>query len=148
MRFSKRSQYALLLVPYLSRAGKASLSTVSANLRLSKPFLEQVAGALVNGGVLGSHRGSLGGYSVKGEPSVGQTLAAIGEYPALLFGAEKAMYRRHTAAECRTMFALVGSLSSAMDIVLNRKVKNLGLELAANENALLSSGSYNLERMN
>lgn len=137
MRLSKRAQYALLLVLYLSRAGRASISSVAYNLRIPKYYLEQIAAQLKASLVLKSRRGAHGGYTVVSDPTVGEVLRALGEFPSLLNSEEKSFYRNSSESEHRTLFSFVGSLSSAMDLALNRKVRKLGLELAANETAMM-----------
>lgn len=79
MTITKQSQYGVLFVLYLYRAGRATVSTVSQALRLSNTFLVQVAAKLRIAGIVKSIRGAGGGYEVVGLPTVQNVFTALGE---------------------------------------------------------------------
>lgn len=136
MKFNKRAQYAILLALYLSRSGTSSVRTVAENLKLSRTFLAQVACQMVRSGILTSSMGIGGGCALTGDPSVREVLISVGEEPILLESADKAAYRLGDADQ-RAFYQFAGNLSSAMDLMLRRRVKAIGMELAANEFAIM-----------
>lgn len=77
MRINKKAQYGVLLCLYIARAGRATIPEASANLKLSTPFLEQIARKLRIAGILTSVRGVKGGYEMPGEPTIAQILKAL-----------------------------------------------------------------------
>lgn len=64
MTLSKEAQYAILFGMYLTRAGRGTVTDAAANLRLSKPFLSQVANKLRLASMIVSHRGPGGGFEI------------------------------------------------------------------------------------
>lgn len=136
LRMSKALQYALLLVLYLCRAGRARLMDVALSLNLSLTFMRVVAKELRIGRVINSVRGPGGGYEINGDPSVRDVFEAISPV-FLLSGAEMSKYVRG-APEHRALAQCVDSFRAIMGPLLRRKVRNLNNELAANEMAALN----------
>jgi DNA-binding IscR family transcriptional regulator len=131
-----RGQYALLFILYLHRSGRASVTQVSKGLRLPRAQLQRVAADLLSAGLLASYSGKDGGYEVVGEPTVGQAVLAVNgavnvispaNYEALMTG----------DAEHRSLAALFRNIQKTMMMFYQRKIKALGLELAANEISML-----------
>lgn len=135
MKLNKALQYALLLVLYLCRAGRARLQDVAANLKLSLPFLRVVAHKLRASGVILSVRGPGGGYEVNKDPSVRDVFDAISPVK-ILTNVEIKNYSVGEA-EHRTLKQLAMTFDSALGSVLRRKMRALNKELAANEMATL-----------
>lgn len=93
MRLNKKLQYGFLLALYLNRSGRATIENAAINLRLSRSFLEQVARTLRIKGILASSRGSSGGYTLIGDPTV-QTIFQALSPVSLLSEAELTNYSR------------------------------------------------------
>lgn len=132
MKLTKKQQYGLLLILYISRAGRCTLADVAEELELSVNFLEQVARLLRISGMLRSIRGPGGGYELVGEPTVGEVIYALGTFIHSTKGFQK-------SSEKRALTQLFSSFSSAIAPVLRRKVSSLNWELAANEVAAMAS---------
>ncbi len=64
MTLSKEAQYGILFGMYLTRAGRGSVAVAAANLKLSKPFLDQVARKLRIASMIVSIRGPGGGFEL------------------------------------------------------------------------------------
>ena len=81
---SKKTEYGLLLVEYLSLRQNEKISLKQAALELGLPyrFLSQVSSDLVGGGLLTSKEGKNGGYVLNkgwGNTSMYQLLKMLGE---------------------------------------------------------------------
>lgn len=136
MRMNRMLQYALLLVLYLCRAGRARLADVVENLNLSLTFMGVVARKLRLGRVIKSIRGPGGGYEIIGDPTVRDVVEAMSPV-FLLSGREMSSYVRG-APEHRALAQCVVSFQAIMGPLLRRKVRNVNNELAANEIAALN----------
>jgi len=71
MKISKRTEYALRSVVFISKQGGkiVSASDISSQLGISIKFLEQVLRVLKSGKIVRSERGNKGGYVVDRNPS-------------------------------------------------------------------------------
>ena len=136
MRLNKSLQYALLLVLYLCRAGRARLVDIAANLRLSLSFLSVIANKLRIGKVLRSVRGPGGGYEVNGEPSVRDVFYAIS--PVLILSNREANSYAKGNPEHRALARWVTGLENGLIPFMKKKVRTLNSELASNEMAVLN----------
>ena len=136
MRLSRPLQYALLLVLYLSRAGRARLADIAAGLSLSLPFMRLVIKKLRQGRVVRSVKGPGGGYEINGDPTVRDVFEAVSPV-FLLSGREMNAYVRGQP-EHRALAQCVNSFQAIMAPLLRRRVRNLNNELAANEMAALN----------
>lgn len=132
MKLNKAYQNAILLTLYADRAGRCTLSQVSETQGVSLHFLEQIARKLRKAGVLQSFRGPGGGYEVDGNPTVLDVIVAMG-YKREGYG--KALMSR--SSELRALGNILANVSAAQHYILSRKIKNLNLELAANEVAAM-----------
>lgn len=131
MTLSRELQYAVILALYVQRAGRAQLSEIAKELRLSLPFLQQIARKLLKGGVLKSHRGRSGGYELVGDPKLRLIFDTL-DSSTLLAGPDQ-MRLLMGGPEFRALHTYVTSLKAAMRPVLNRTIGNLNRELVANE---------------
>ncbi len=120
MRLNKKLQLGLLLTLYLSRSGKTTIESAAKGLKVSQPFLEQVARDLRLSGVIRSIRGAGGGYELVGEPLVADVFKALSPVTLLPKNAPSSTY------EQRTLNYMAFNLTEALSPTLNRKVKNLG----------------------
>ncbi len=135
MKLNRKSQYGMLLVLYICRAGRTTIDHAAENLGLSASFMEQVARKLRLAGVLQSVRGPGGGYELAGEPTVADVLDALSPIN-FLTTAEQQEYRRGHA-EHRAFAAYAGNLKKALNPLLNRTLRNINQELVVNELALM-----------
>lgn len=134
MKMSKAFENAILLTLYADRAGRCTLSDVSQTQGVSLHFLEQIACKLRRAGILQSFRGPGGGYEVDGNPTVLDVITAMG-YKRLGYG--KALMS--TSPEIRALGNVLSNLQGAQVYVLNRKIKSLNHEIAANEVAAMET---------
>lgn len=134
MKLSKKLQYGLLLVLYISRGGRVTIEGAAEGLGLSRPFLEQVARLLRISGVIKSVRGPNGGYELAGEPTVNDVFNSLSPVK-LLDKSELFAYGIGVPPEHRALSAYVSNMQASLAPVLNRKIKNLMAELVANEMA-------------
>lgn len=132
MKMNKAFENAILLTLYADRAGRCTLAEVSETQGVSLYFLEQIARKLRKAGVLQSFRGPGGGYEVDGNPTVLDVVTAMG-YKRLGYG--KSIMS--PSPEIRALGNVLSNLQGAQVYVLNRKIKNLNHELAANEVAAM-----------
>lgn len=131
MRINKKLQYGLLLTLYICRAGRATVEGAAEGLKVSYPFLAQIAGQLRKGGVLKSIRGEHGGYEIVGEPKVQDVFNALS--PVSLLSKQEANAYAKGPAEHRALAQFAGSLGLAISPFLRRKVRAVGSDLVANE---------------
>lgn len=78
MKFNKKTIYGLLFCLYVDRAGRATVGEAAANLKAPLYFLQAIAGQLTKAGVLTSHRGPHGGFSL-----VNEEVTVLSVYKAL-----------------------------------------------------------------
>ncbi len=67
MKFTKATEYAILAVTYLAKQSDAEpvdLDEIAKKQRISKSFLAKIAQNLTRAGIIRSHRGSRGGFSL------------------------------------------------------------------------------------
>lgn len=136
MKLNKSMQYGLLLALYLSRSGLASLTDIAENLKLSKSFLEQIANKLKKYNVVQSTRGIHGGYELVGEPTVKELFDALGitqTIPTKDLDSYKTGHQEHRAL---AQYSL--DISSALNSLFKRKIRNISLQSVANEVAMLN----------
>ncbi len=131
MRFSKSLQYAMLLVLYLSRSGRARLADVATSLNLSLSFLRSIANDLRRGRVINSVMGPGGGYEINGDPAVRDIFGAL-NITLFLTGRESYLYSKG-APEHRALAQTVHSLSLALAPIMRTKVRTLNTNLATSE---------------
>jgi FeS assembly SUF system regulator len=83
IRLSKLTDYGIVLMTYMARDPQRPLHTardLAAAARLPLPTVSKLLKQLSNAGLLVSHRGVKGGYTLAREPqeiSIGQVIAAI-----------------------------------------------------------------------
>lgn len=70
IKFSKKEDYAFILLNYLSKNRKqiVSLSDISRKYNISPNFLRNIAVKLKNKGIIESKEGKTGGYMLKKDP--------------------------------------------------------------------------------
>lgn len=140
MRLNKRLQYALLIVLYLCRAGRATLKHISEGLGLSFSFLREIAYSLKLGRVIKSIKGPGGGYEVSGDPTVRDVFTALKPIVGLN-NREQRMYERG-GAEYRALAQYALNLQAAIQPLMRRKVRTLNSDLVATEMARLEQAVY------
>lgn len=136
MRLNKTCQYGMLIILYLSHAGRASSFSIAEGLGVSKLFLDQVARKLRMAGLLKSTKGYGGGYEVVGEPTVEEVITVLS--PIHFLNKREAAGYAIGCPEERAFLNLCKNLQLAITPTLRRKVVNVGKELVANEMATLS----------
>lgn len=136
MQLNKAVQYAILLVLYLFRSGRAPLKAVAAGLSLSLSFLREVALKLVDGRVLKGIKGPGGGYEVNGDPSMRDVLECFSPITVMA----ESQLRRYQAgqAEYRALAKYVTETQAALSPLLRCKVRTLNATLVAGEMARLN----------
>ncbi len=134
MKLNKKLQLGLLFTLYLTRSGRTTLASAAEGLKVSQSFLEQVARKLRLANVVKAYKGPAGGYELLGEPLVIDVFNALS--PVCLLGNCNNLGHEHRALK---QFAT--NLKSSMMPLLNRKVKNVGAELVASDNALMGRQS-------
>lgn len=135
MKLNKKLQLGLLFAFYLSRSGKTTIASAAEGLKASRTFLEQVARELRLKGVVRSTRGPSGGYELIGEPFVGDVFRALSSRS---FNTPASNMHNY---ESRTLNHLIYNLNDSLNPVLNRKVKNVGMDLIAADSARLNRTS-------
>lgn len=113
MKLGKKAQYAILLVLYLARTGRARTVDAAESLSLSSHFLEQVARKLRQAGIIKSVRGPGGGYELLINPSVGQILESVSVQPVLT-PSESAFCATSNSPEYRLLGEIAGNISKAI----------------------------------
>ncbi len=136
MRLNKKLQLGLLFALYLSRSGKTTIDSAAEGLKVSKPFLEQVARLLRIAGVVRSTRGAAGGYELCGEPLVSDVFNALS--PVSLLSKADRMKNSTGAFEDRALNHLSFNLTAALTPILQRKVKSIGMDIVAGDTAKLN----------
>lgn len=136
MRLNKSLQYAILLVLYLCRAGRAPLKAIALGLSVSLSLLRGVVSKLITGGVIKSIRGPGGGYEVNGEPSMRDVFQCI--YPVIGISESQMNKYKTGQAEHRALAKYVAELQIALAPILRCKVKTLNNTLVAKEMARLN----------
>lgn len=127
MKLTKKFQYALLFVLYLTRAGQASAKTVSENLNIPHNILCQLTLRMKRNGILKRSRGRHGVYELAMRPTVADVAQAVA--PIAL----KGIILAGGPVEHRVLTQYACSMQSGMRRLLNRPVENLIKELTANE---------------
>lgn len=136
MTLNKKIQLGLLFTLYLSRSGKTTIASAAEGLRVSKAFLEQVARELRMGKVIRSTRGPGGGYELVGEPTVSDVFRTLSPINLLTTQARQA--NSTGSHERRSLNHLAFNLTAAMTPVLNRKIKNVGMDVVASDTAKMN----------
>jgi Rrf2 family iron-sulfur cluster assembly transcriptional regulator len=129
VKLGMKVHYAILLVLYLQQNGQKRTLDAAKGLNLSLPFMEQIARKLRIAGVIKSARGPGGGYSVVGDPTVGQILDAI-EMDPLLTDEETTQYRGGNQAH-QAFALLVDMLLASMGDIRNAPISKLWATPAA-----------------
>jgi Rrf2 family protein len=132
MKLNKKTQYGLLLVLYICRAGRATIKNTALNLRLSVPFLTQVALQLRASGVIKSVRGPAGGYELQGKPTVGDVIGALNSEAILEAYNTRQSYSRGSF-EHRALAGFMTHMNSVISCAYARGVMNVGTELVEKE---------------
>lgn len=133
MKITQNVQYGILLALYLSRSGRSNLKFISEGMKLSKPFLEQVARKLRLSGVIRSVRGPGGGYELVGEPTVRDIFNSLA--PVKLVNDSDVTKYRVGSIDERALVHFTGNVSASFSPLMSRKIKSLWLELVANDDA-------------
>lgn len=115
VKLGTRPRYALRLMLEIARLGgrdaPVSLATVSKRSRLSRGYLEQLALALRNGGLLRGVCGKQGGYRLARSPeeiTIGQIIeAAIGTVNIVECVGDPLSCLRSEFCECRPVYVLM-----------------------------------------
>ncbi len=79
MRINKSIQNSLVLIQYLSSSVPASLEVIANESGISQAFLEQLARKLRIAGIIKSHRGPGGGYTLLAMPTYRQLMESVDE---------------------------------------------------------------------
>ena len=83
IRISRETDYAILLLVHLARRPAGRVTTareIADHTGISRPMVSKILKALARGGLLHSHRGARGGYSLPRSPeeiSVAEVIEAI-----------------------------------------------------------------------
>lgn len=133
MKITQNVQYGILLALYLSRSGRSNLKFIAEGMKLSKPFLEQVARKLRQSGVIVSVRGPHGGYELVGSPTVRDIFNSLS--PVKLISNKETTKLIVGSIDERSLLHFTKNLQSAINPLMNRKIKSLWLELVANDDA-------------
>lgn len=135
MRINKTMQYALLLVLYLCRSGRARLSDIAYSLGLSPLYLKKVAAALTRAAIIKGKSGHGGGYELAGDPKVRDVFHAVA--PPVLTGRESHKYA-HGQPEHRALGLYATALKSTLEPLMRRHVHSLNKDLVESEMKLLA----------
>jgi len=141
MRMNIKTQYGLLLVLYIYRAGRATVGTIAANLDMSPTFLTQVAAKLRRSGIIKSIRGPSGGYEVVGAPTVGDVYFALNTSGVLTLKEISCYYRGEF--EHRALARCVEDLHFQLNPVFRRKIVDVGTELIQAETHMMEQANTN-----
>lgn len=137
MKLNKEIQYSLMLVFYLVRAGRATISAAAESMDIPRQYLQQISLRLKKAGVVKSVRGPGGGYELVGEPTIRDVFDAVAPI-TLLDGGDFMKYTLGNI-EGRSLVLYSKSLKSALNPILNRKAKNVVQELFANDTAKMNT---------
>jgi len=140
MRISKKVQYGLMFTFYVSEKGMTRLGDAAEELAIPSVFLEQIAGKLRSAGVLKAKKGPGGGFVVNGDPTIGQVFEALDTHNLLTTEEVTRGATGHHAEKAVVYMAT--NLSSAINIVMKRKIRNLSAELIMNEASTTESRKY------
>ncbi len=141
MRINKNVQYGLLLVLYICRAGRTTITNASEGLRISNTYLQQIANKLKNAEVLKSFKGPKGGYELAYEVTVGDIFNALDPI-ALITQQESSSYVVGDV-EHRAFASLTNKIRSSINPQLNRTIRNIEKEFTVNELDMLNSLTAN-----
>ena len=139
MKLNKNMQYALLITLYLCRSGRASASSISEGLDLSYDLVQNVSAKLRRNKVIKSVRGPGGGFELVGDPTVQQVFDAI--QPIEIISKRDRMDFWLGRNEDKALLQLASNMRLALNPVLNRKVRNVGMEVVAADTARLNRPS-------
>ena len=139
MKLNKNMQYALLITLYLCRSGRASANSISEGLDLSYDLVQNVSAKLRRNKVIKSVRGPGGGFELVGDPTVQQVFDAI--QPIEIISKRDRMDFWLGRNEDKALLQLASNMRLALNPVLNRKVRNVGMEVVAADTARLNSPS-------
>jgi DNA-binding IscR family transcriptional regulator len=134
---NKKCQYALLLVFYLKRSGKANLEDVAANLNISLTFLQQVARHLRIAKVITSAKGPHGGSEVIGDPTLLSVLKAAG-LPLAMSNEDLDYLNASQCEELRTLGLFGTQMNYLLNNFLKLKCSTFGKALVEREVALIT----------
>ncbi len=131
MKLNKRTQYAFLFTLYLCRSGRATIDSIAEQLGLSACMLSSVANTLGKAKVVTSFKGPNGGYELNGDMTVGDVYIAMNDTAVLASYEQDRL--SHGDHDQRAFAHLIGNLKGALRVIFKRKLRNVSLELAANE---------------
>ena len=136
MRLNKDLQYAILVVAYICRSGRASTHGMAEGLVIPHAYLQQIAYKLKKVGILKSIRGPGGGFELVGDPTVKQVFAAFTPIEDV-----RAAWSYPKTHEGRTLAHLVESLHFAWKPIMNTKIRTLGFAVVNKDNQRFSQNS-------
>lgn len=131
MKLTKQLRLGILFALYISRGGRVTVDSASEGLGCSRLFLHQIARKLLRGNVIMSFRGPTGGYELKGDPTINDIFNALS--PINLFPSDNNGLSPQRYPEYRALISYFRSITSALNPLLNRKIRNVMMELVANE---------------
>jgi Rrf2 family protein len=131
VKLNKRTQYAFLFTLYLCRSGRATVDSIANQLGLSHLFLSSIANQLKKEGVVASFKGPNGGYELYDNITVGDVYTAVNETAVMPL--EEIDKLSHGDPDHRSFAQMVRNLKGALQPVMRRQLRNVSLELAANE---------------
>ncbi len=135
MNFTKKVRYGFIFALYIYRAGRATVAQAAEELKLRRPFLQQVAARLKKMDILVSVKGPGGGYSLKEDSTMLDIYLALSTYDEIVHRVA------YGTQELRAVNAFLTTHKIVMHKQLNRTVKNVMQELVANEVATLQRAS-------
>lgn len=124
MIFSKKIQYALMLVFQLDREGRTTIQDVAKEFGIPEQFLQQIAVKLRKAKVVKSFRGPGGGYELIGEPRLSDIFLALGKSSVI----SKSDFRTNfdSLNPVKSLVALSASkLDQAFDSYLNTQISSI-----------------------
>lgn len=123
MKLNKNAQYAILFTLYLTRAGKAPIENATENMQLSKPLMFQVVRKLRIAGIVKSHRGRYGGYTLIGEPTVKEIIQAVSNTDIL--GSKEINDYKNGTLEQKALLVFTKKMKVSQNAILNHKITDL-----------------------
>lgn len=146
MQLSDNTLIGILIILYLHRSGRVTLSQLAVGLKLRRKNVATVLSDLLLSNLVTVYpiTKGRGEYEVVGDPTVGQVMLALKE-PVNLVASRTLRALLHGQTERRSLAAFIKNFQKVHISLYNRKIKNLGLELVANEMALLDKAGYSNE---
>lgn len=139
MKFNKNLQVSLLFCFYIARGGRVTVEAASANLNISRRFLAKIANKLRKAGILNSHRGPKGGYSLKDGLSIMEVITVVNG-PLFLSKKEEMKYLKQET-EHRILVGFIKAVLKGSSKVLNTKINDFSKQHMLSEHEMLANVS-------